>query len=56
MDYNVNIIIKKFTDKGSCNMELNEEINKIIAELEYKEAEKVLTDILKEIEEKKSAK
>lgn len=36
-------------------MELNEEINKIIAELEYKEAKKVLADILEEIEEGKSA-
>lgn len=36
-------------------MELNEEINKIIAGLEYKEAKKVLNDILEKIEEKKSA-
>lgn len=36
-------------------MELNEEINKIVAGLEYKEARKILNDILKEIEEKKSA-
>ncbi len=36
-------------------MELNEEINKIIAELEYREAKKILNDILEEIEEKKSA-
>lgn len=40
---------------GGCIVELNEEINKIIAELEYKEAKNILNDILEEIQEKKSA-